>query len=122
MVDSCQGNQNFQKTCDPNTLEDLLSLLKSDNHQVQIRLATVTSKLASANEKIKNEFFKDKGAAELAKIQQILHSKEKESFPWALEALSFISFNADVKEKIINDKNTLDSIFQVGRSGDKTLW
>jgi hypothetical protein len=28
---------------------------------VQIRVATVTSKLASANEKIKNEFFKDKG-------------------------------------------------------------
>lgn len=45
--------------------------------------------------------------------------KVSQSYSWAIEALSFISFNSDVKEKVIKETKIIEAICNISKNGEK---
>jgi hypothetical protein len=123
------GHKSFQKIEDPAILDELLVLLKSDDPEVQVRVAAATSKLASGNENIKKFLMKDQGASQLEKIMNLLHSEDESEeraidvYEWAVEALSFLTLQSTVKETLVNDAKTLVALFSLAkRKNAQSLW
>ncbi len=148
------AHKSFQKVNDPTALEELLVLLRSEDPEVQVRLAAAMSKLASGNETIKKLLLKgekniqfdsirdtffsyrllDKGASQLDKIMHLLRSDGNNNsanftiggkldvYQWAIEALSFLSLQSEVKETIVNEPKALQALIAMGKSNEHSLW
>lgn len=47
--------------------------------------------------------------------------KQKDMRKWAVEGLSYLTFDAEVKEKLIEDKDAIHAMIEVAKSGDKSV-
>ncbi|XP_058799636.1 protein unc-45 homolog B [Phymastichus coffea] len=48
-------------------------------------------------------------------------NKDKDMRKWAVEGLSYLTFDADVKEKLIEDKNAIQAMIELAKTGDKSV-
>ncbi|XP_049797929.1 protein unc-45 homolog B [Schistocerca nitens] len=51
----------------------------------------------------------------------LLTAKNQDAKRWAVEGLSYLTLDADVKEKLIEDREALRALFEVARSGDQSV-
>lgn len=47
--------------------------------------------------------------------------KQKDMRKWAVEGLSYLTFDAEVKEKLIEDKDAIRAMIELSQSGDKSV-
>lgn len=59
--------------------------------------------------------------AEACRRFLISPKKEKDMQKWAVEGLSYLTFDAEVKEKLITDKEAIQGMIEVAKSGDKSV-
>lgn len=57
--------------------------------------------------------------AEACKKFLVSKSKDQETRRWAAEGLSYLTLDADVKEKLVNDKPALRALFDLAKSGNE---
>ncbi|KAJ8888016.1 hypothetical protein PR048_007501, partial [Dryococelus australis] len=48
-------------------------------------------------------------------------AKDKDMRKWAVEGLSYLTLDADVKEKLVADKSALQAMIELSRSGDQSV-
>lgn len=66
--------------------------------------------------------FADGSTAKLAEAcRHFLTSKDKDSRRWAVEGLSYLTLDADVKEKFIQDRVALRAMIDLGKAGDQSV-
>ena len=108
------ANQNFQKLCEPQLLEDLMGMLKSDDEEVSARIFVATSKLILANEKIRSKFFSEPKKM-VSSMTTLLASSHvtKETTQWIIEAFSFLSLDPEIKELICFDNKITSYLFNL---------
>lgn len=47
--------------------------------------------------------------------------KQKDMRKWAVEGLSYLTFDAEVKEKLIDDKEAIQAMIELSKTGDKSV-
>ncbi|XP_014208600.1 protein unc-45 homolog B [Copidosoma floridanum] len=62
-----------------------------------------------------------KKLAEACRRFLINPKKDKDMRKWAIEGLSYLTFDAEVKEKMIEDKDAIRAMIEVAKSGDKSV-
>ncbi|CAG5103867.1 Similar to unc45b: Protein unc-45 homolog B (Danio rerio) [Cotesia congregata] len=62
-----------------------------------------------------------KKLAEACRRFLINPKKDKDMRKWAVEGLSYLTFDAEVKEKLIEDKGALHAMIELAKSGDKSV-
>merc|ERR1719500_358851 len=104
-------------------MDILKTLYKSKNDHIKVRSLVGMCKLGSSaghdasmrplaegsNEKL----------AEACRRFLINPSKDEDLRKWATEGLSFLTLDADVKEKLVDDEPAIKSLIDLGRSGDQ---
>merc|ERR1719500_63663 len=104
-------------------MDILKTLYKSKNDHIKVRALVGMCKLGSSsghdasmrplaegsNEKL----------AEACRRFLINPSKDEDLRKWATEGLSFLTLDADVKEKLVDDEPAIKSLIDLGRSGDQ---
>lgn len=104
-------------------LKDLYK--KSENEQIRVRALVGLCKLGSAG----GTDFSMKQFAEGSTLKLAKQCRKwlcNDSLPptsrrWAVEGLAYLTFDADVKEDLVEDKNALHAMFQLAKSEDKTV-
>ncbi|XP_067091141.1 protein unc-45 homolog A [Osmerus mordax] len=104
-------------------LKDLYK--KSENDRIRVRALVGLCKLGSAG----GTDFSMKQFAEGSTLKLAKQCRKwlcNESLPptsrrWAIEGLAYLTFDADVKEDLVEDKNALQAMFQLAKSEDKTV-
>ncbi|KAL6474161.1 hypothetical protein MHYP_G00177220 [Metynnis hypsauchen] len=104
-------------------LKDLYK--KSENEQIRVRALVGLCKLGSAG----GTDFSMKQFAEGSTLKLAKQCRKwlcNDSLPpnsrrWAIEGLAYLTFDADVKEDLVDDKNALQAMFQLAKSEDKTV-
>uniref|UniRef100_A0A8C8HQQ3 UNC-45/Cro1/She4 central domain-containing protein n=1 Tax=Oncorhynchus tshawytscha TaxID=74940 RepID=A0A8C8HQQ3_ONCTS len=104
-------------------LKDLYK--KSENDQIRVRALVGLCKLGSAG----GTDFSMKQFAEGSTLKLAKQCRKwlcNESLPptsrrWAIEGLAYLTFDADVKEDLVEDRNALQAMFQLAKSEDKTV-
>ncbi|KAG9281093.1 hypothetical protein AMEX_G3875 [Astyanax mexicanus] len=104
-------------------LKDLYK--KSENEQIRVRALVGLCKLGSAG----GTDFSMKQFAEGSTLKLAKQCRKwlcNDSLPqtsrrWAIEGLAYLTFDADVKEDLVGDKNALQAMFQLAKSEDKTV-
>ncbi|XP_023673193.2 protein unc-45 homolog A [Paramormyrops kingsleyae] len=104
-------------------LKDLYK--KSENDGIRVRALVGLCKLGSAG----GTDFSMKQFAEGSTLKLAKQSRKwlcNESLPassrrWAIEGLAYLTFDADVKEELVEDKQALQAMFQLAKSDDKTV-
>ncbi|XP_062847281.1 protein unc-45 homolog A [Trichomycterus rosablanca] len=104
-------------------LKDLYK--QSENEQIRVRALVGLCKLGSAG----GTDFSMKQFAEGSTLKLAKQCRKwlcNESLPstsrrWAVEGLAYLTFDADVKEDLVEDKNALQAMFQLAKSEDKTV-
>lgn len=116
----------IKKTCAALRTEGmgvLKSLFKSDNDSLKVRGLVCMSKVGMTGAgNVKEQYLSEDGVMQLYKAcLQFLLAKDNEKFKkLAVEAIAFLTMSADIKEEIINDKEALEALLEVGKSGDST--
>ena len=102
----------------------LKSLFKSENDQLRVRGLVCMSKVGMTGAgNVKEEYLSEDGVLQLYKAcLEFLLAKDKDARfkKLAVEAMAFLTMNADIKEEIIGNKEALDALLEVGKSGDST--
>lgn len=62
-----------------------------------------------------------KKLAEACRRFLINPKKDKDMRKWAVEGLSYLTFDAEVKEKLIDDKDALQAMIDLAKTGDKSV-
>lgn len=62
-----------------------------------------------------------KKLAEACRRFLINPKKDKDMRKWAVEGLSYLTFDAEVKEKLIEDKGAIHAMIELAKSGDKSV-
>lgn len=104
-------------------LKDLYK--KSENDRIRVRALVGLCKLGSAG----GTDFSMKQFAEGSTLKLAKQCRKwlcNESLPptsrrWAIEGLAYLTFDADVKEDLVEDKNALQAMFELAKSEDKTV-
>ncbi|XP_061678041.1 protein unc-45 homolog A isoform X2 [Syngnathoides biaculeatus] len=104
-------------------LKDLYK--KSDNDRIRVRALVGLCKLGSAG----GTDFSMKQFAEGSTLKLSKQCRKwlcNESLPatsrrWSVEGLAYLTFDADVKEDLVDDKNALWAMFELAKSEDKTV-
>ncbi|KAK3558469.1 hypothetical protein QTP86_018124 [Hemibagrus guttatus] len=104
-------------------LKDLYK--KSENEQIRVRALVGLCKLGSAG----GTDFSMKQFAEGSTLKLAKQCRKwlcNDSLPptsrrWAVEGLAYLTFDADVKEDLVEDKSALQAMFQLAKSEDKTV-
>ncbi|XP_041746664.1 protein unc-45 homolog A [Coregonus clupeaformis] len=104
-------------------LKDLYK--KSENDRIRVRALVGLCKLGSAG----GTDFSMKQFAEGSTLKLAKQCRKwlcNESLPptsrrWAIEGLAYLTFDADVKEDLVGDRNALQAMFQLAKSEDKTV-
>uniref|UniRef100_A0A6Q2XL17 Protein unc-45 homolog B n=1 Tax=Esox lucius TaxID=8010 RepID=A0A6Q2XL17_ESOLU len=104
-------------------LKDLYK--KSENDRIRVRALVGLCKLGSAG----GTDFSMKQFAEGSTLKLAKQCRKwlcNESLPpasrrWAIEGLAYLTFDADVKEDLAEDRNALQAMFQLAKSEDKTV-
>ncbi|KAJ8003005.1 hypothetical protein DPEC_G00164870 [Dallia pectoralis] len=98
---------------------------KSDNDRIRVRALVGLCKLGSAG----GTDFSMKQFAEGSTLKLAKQCRKwlcNESLPptsrrWAIEGLAYLTFDADVKEDLVEDRSALLAMFQLAKSEDKTV-
>uniref|UniRef100_A0A673BTG5 UNC-45/Cro1/She4 central domain-containing protein n=1 Tax=Sphaeramia orbicularis TaxID=375764 RepID=A0A673BTG5_9TELE len=104
-------------------LKDLYK--KSENDRIRVRALVGLCKLGSAG----GTDFSMKQFAEGSTLKLAKQCRKwlcNESLPptsrrWSVEGLAYLTFDADVKEDLVEDKNALQAMFELAKSEDKTV-
>ncbi|KAG5273944.1 hypothetical protein AALO_G00157460 [Alosa alosa] len=104
-------------------LKDLYK--NSENDRIRVRALVGLCKLGSAG----GTDFSMKQFAEGSTLKLAKQCRKwlcNESLPatsrrWAIEGLAYLTFDADVKEDLVQDKNALQAMFHLAKSEDKTV-
>uniref|UniRef100_A0A8C3B293 Unc-45 myosin chaperone A n=1 Tax=Cyclopterus lumpus TaxID=8103 RepID=A0A8C3B293_CYCLU len=104
-------------------LKDLYK--KSENDRIRVRALVGLCKLGSAG----GTDFSMKQFAEGSTLKLAKQCRKwlcNESLPqtsrrWSVEGLAYLTFDADVKEDLVEDKNALLAMFELAKSEDKTV-
>uniref|UniRef100_A0A8D0ADW6 Unc-45 myosin chaperone A n=1 Tax=Sander lucioperca TaxID=283035 RepID=A0A8D0ADW6_SANLU len=104
-------------------LKDLYK--KSENDRIRVRALVGLCKLGSAG----GTDFSMKQFAEGSTLKLAKQCRKwlcNESLPptsrrWSVEGLAYLTFDADVKEDLVEDKNALVAMFELAKSEDKTV-
>ncbi|KAK5902486.1 hypothetical protein CesoFtcFv8_007732 [Champsocephalus esox] len=104
-------------------LKDLYK--KSENDRIRVRALVGLCKLGSAG----GTDFSMKQFAEGSTLRLAKQCRKwlcNESLPttsrrWSVEGLAYLTFDADVKEDLVEDKNALQAMFELAKSEDKTV-
>uniref|UniRef100_A0A3Q3EPN7 Unc-45 myosin chaperone A n=1 Tax=Kryptolebias marmoratus TaxID=37003 RepID=A0A3Q3EPN7_KRYMA len=104
-------------------LKDLYK--KSENDRIRVRALVGLCKLGSAG----GTDFSMKQFAEGSTLKLTKQCRKwlcNESLPatsrrWSVEGLAYLTFDADVKEDFVEDKNALLAMFELAKSDDKTV-
>lgn len=100
----------------------LKKLYQSKNDSIRVRALVGLCKLGSlGGTDASMKPFSEGASLKLAEACRrflVNPTKDKEMRRWACEGLSFLTLDADVKEKLINDKNSLRSMIELAKSGD----
>ncbi|KAI1889768.1 hypothetical protein AGOR_G00166330 [Albula goreensis] len=104
-------------------LKDLYK--KSENDRIRVRALVGLCKLGSAG----GTDFSMKQFAEGSTLKLAKQCRKwlcNESLPqnsrrWAIEGLAYLTFDADVKEELAEDSQSLSAMFQLAKSEDKTV-
>lgn len=104
-------------------LKDLYK--KSENDRIRVRALVGLCKLGSAG----GTDFSMKQFAEGSTLKLAKQCRKwlcNESLPptsrrWSVEGLAYLTFDADVKEDLVEDKNALLAMFDLAKSEDKTV-
>ena len=117
----------IKKTCAALRTEGmgiLKSLFKSADDNLRVRGLVCMSKVGMTGAgNVKEQYLSEDGVMQLYKacIEFLVTKAESEKFKkLAVEAIAFLTMSADIKEEIINDKEALEALLEVGRSGDST--
>ncbi|KAK4877862.1 hypothetical protein RN001_010368 [Aquatica leii] len=103
----------------------LKSLYKSPEPGISIRALVALCKLATCtgfDASIKP--FQEGSTLKLAEACRrfLLHpGKDKDLQKWSAEGLSYLTLDAEVKEKLIEDRAALQALIQLGKSGDQSV-
>lgn len=62
-----------------------------------------------------------KKLAEACRRFLINPKKQKDMRKWAVEGLSYLTFDAEVKEKLIDDKDAIQAMIELAKTGDKSV-
>ncbi|KAL0968421.1 hypothetical protein UPYG_G00266650 [Umbra pygmaea] len=104
-------------------LKDLYK--KSENDTIRVRALVGLCKLGSAGgTDFSMKQFAEGSTLKLAKqCRKWLcnRSLPPTSRRWAIEGLAYLTFDADVKEDLVEDKNALQAMFELAKSEDKTV-
>ncbi|KAK0141546.1 Protein unc-45 A [Merluccius polli] len=104
-------------------LKDLYK--NSENDRIRVRALVGLCKLGSAG----GTDFSMKQFAEGSTVKLAKQCRKwlcNESLPassrrWSVEGLAYLTFDADVKEDLVEDKNALRAMFELAKSEDKTV-
>ncbi|XP_039628975.1 protein unc-45 homolog A [Polypterus senegalus] len=104
-------------------LKDLYK--RSENDRIRVRALVGLCKLGSAG----GTDFSMKQFAEGSTLKLAKQCRKwlcNDSMPpssrrWAVEGLAYLTFDADVKEELVEDKQALQAMFQLAKSEDKTV-
>ncbi|KAL2093615.1 hypothetical protein ACEWY4_010927 [Coilia grayii] len=104
-------------------LKDLYK--NSENDRIRVRALVGLCKLGSAG----GTDFSMKQFAEGSTLKLAKQCRKwlcNEALPatsrrWAIEGLAYLTFDADVKEDLVQDKNALHAMFDLAKSDDKTV-
>ncbi|XP_049580592.1 protein unc-45 homolog A isoform X2 [Syngnathus scovelli] len=104
-------------------LKDLYK--KSENDRIRVRALVGLCKLGSAG----GTDFSMKQFAEGSTLKLSKQCRKwlcNESLPptsrrWSVEGLAYLTFDADVKEDFVEDRNALQAMFELAKSEDKTV-
>lgn len=103
----------------------LKKLYQSKNDSIRVRALVGLCKLGSSggtDATIKP--FADGATKKLAEACRrflINPKKEKDMRKWAVEGLSYLTFNAEVKEKLIEDQEAIQSMIELAKTGDQSV-
>jgi len=102
-------------------LDILKSLYKSSNDHIKVRALVGLCKLgASGGSDASLRPFADGSSTKLAEACRrflIKPGKDTDLRRWASEGLSFLTMDADVKEKLVEDEAALKALIELGRTG-----
>ncbi|XP_030754839.1 protein unc-45 homolog B [Sitophilus oryzae] len=105
--------------------EILKKLYKSKNDHIQIRALVGLCKLGSyAGTDASIKPFAEGSSIKLAEACRrfLLHpGKDTDVKKWAAEGLSYLTLDAEVKEKLVSDKAALKSLVQLAQTGDQSV-
>ncbi|KAM9854994.1 protein unc-45 homolog A [Aulostomus maculatus] len=104
-------------------LKDLYK--KSENDRIRVRALVGLCKLGSAGgTDFSMKQFAEGSTLKLAKqCRKWLCNEElpPTSRRWSVEGLAYLTFDADVKEDLVEDRNALQAMFELAKSEDKTV-
>ncbi|CAH1980070.1 unnamed protein product [Acanthoscelides obtectus] len=103
----------------------LKQLYKSKNDHIRIRALVGLCKLGSSSGNDASvKPFAEGSTVKLAEACRrfLLHpGKDKDIRKWAAEGLSYLTLDAEVKEKLIEDKAALQALVELAKSGDQSV-
>jgi hypothetical protein len=116
------SNSAFVKVIDDEHAEVLLALTNSSNVEIAGRALSAITKLAIGNKDIRSKVLKNGGDGLLNTSIRLVSSLDTLSQELGLEGLSFLSFAALIKEKIIKNKELLKMIVNLASSPQRSFW
>lgn len=103
----------------------LKKLYQSKDDSIRVRALVGLCKLnSSGGTDASIRPFADGASSKLAEACRrflINPKKDKDMRKWAVEGLSYLTFDADVKEKLIEDKQAIQGMFELAKIGDKSV-
>lgn len=112
------------KTIIDKGVDILKKLYQSKNDAVRVRALVGLCKLGSfGGDDASIRPFAEGSTKKLAEACRkflVNPSKDKDLRKWAAEGLSYLTLDADVKEKLVEDKPALQSLIELAKSGDQS--
>lgn len=106
-------------------LEIIKSLYKSKNDHIKVRALVGLCKVgASGGSDASMRPFADGSSTKLAEACRrflINPGKDDDLRRWAAEGLSFLTMDADVKERLIEDRKAIEALIELGKTGKQNV-
>ena len=103
----------------------LKKLYQSKDDSIRVRALVGLCKLSSSGGTDASiRPFADGASKKLAEACRrflINPKKDKDMRKWAVEGLSYLTFDAEVKEKLIEDKEAMQAMIELAKTGDKSV-
>ncbi|XP_001600626.2 protein unc-45 homolog B [Nasonia vitripennis] len=103
----------------------LKKLYQSKDDSIRVRALVGLCKLSSSGGTDASiRPFADGASLKLAEACRrflINPKKDKDMRKWAVEGLSYLTFDAEVKEKLIEDKEAIQAMIELAKTGDKSV-
>ncbi|XP_014221406.1 protein unc-45 homolog B [Trichogramma pretiosum] len=103
----------------------LKKLYQSKDDSIRVRALVGLCKLSSSGgTDVSIRPFADGASKKLAEACRrflINPKKDKDMRKWAVEGLSYLTFDAEVKEKLIEDREAIQAMIELSKTGDKSV-